>query len=178
MDISNIIAIAGTGGLFKVVKQLKSGYLAESLTDKKRIPIHATQKIVQIDGVGIYTTGDEMPIKEVFQKIYDKEGGKECTIINAKDDELKEYFKTVLPEYDQERVYPSIIKKILFWYNILQKEGLLEKAEDPNEEEKISIINANEGTKGKAGFNDLDSKHVKTEGSKVKAAGVRKTGVA
>ena len=179
MDISNIISIAGASGLYKVVAQIKGGYLTEALSDKKRVPIHAAQKISKLEDISIFTSGDEAPLKEVFQKIYDKEGGEQCEINSSNDGELKAYFKTILPEYDEEKVYASNIKKILVWYNILQKEGLLDKVEETNEEDKIDIIKTGEeGSKGKASFNDLDSKHVKTEGSKVKAAGVRKTGVA
>jgi len=73
MDLSGVISIAGMSGLYKVVAQTKNGLIVESLTDKKRVPVYATNKVSTLDDVRIYSTGDDVPLKEVLQKIYDKE---------------------------------------------------------------------------------------------------------
>lgn len=184
MDLSGIISIAGMSGLYKVIAQTKNGLIVESLADKKRIPVYATHKVSTLEDVRIYSTGDEVPLKEVFQKIYDKEkGAVTSTDSKAADAELKKYFKAVFAEYDEDRVYGSDIKKVLSWYNILHKEGLLDKKEEKKEEEKpkeekVTKAKASGETKtAKPKAKDTKPK-VKTASAKVKAQGVRKTGVA
>lgn len=179
MNISGIISIGGMSGLYKVVAQTKNGLIVESLIDKKRVPAYATHKVSTLEDVSIYSTGDDVPLKDVFQKIYDKEKGAPCIDHKSPDAELKNYFKSVFPEYDEDRVYVSDIKKVLNWYNLLQKEGLLEKAEEPTEEEKLKLKTPADAANAlKAKKKDTGSKPLKTAGSKVATQGVRKTGVA
>lgn len=179
MDISGIISIAGMSGLYKVIAQTKNGLIVESLVDKKRIPAYATHKVSALEDVSIYSTADDVPLKDVFQMIYDKESGKASIDHKSADAELRNYFKSVFPLYDQERVYSSDIKKVISWYNLLQKEGLLDKKEEAAEVEKPKV-KAPAEAKGtpKAKAKDTNSKPVKTASSKVKTQGVRKTGVA
>ncbi|MFY9309308.1 MAG: DUF5606 domain-containing protein [Bacteroidia bacterium] len=185
MDLSGIISIAGMSGLYKVIAQTKNGLIVESLADKKRIPVYATHKVSTLEDVRIYSTGDEVPLKEVFQKIYDKEKGATTSVdAKAADAELKKYFKTVFAEYDEDRVYGSDIKKVLSWYNILHKEGLLEKKEEkkedekPAKEEKAAKVKASGEAKTAKPKAKESAPKVKTASAKVKTQGVRKTGVA
>jgi len=181
MDLSGIISVSGMSGLYKVIARSKNGLIVESLLDKKRTPVYAAQKVSALEDVSIYSTGEDTPLKDVFQKIYDKETGKECISHKEAEAELKKYFKVAFPEYDEERVYISDIKKVLMWYNILQKEGLLEKKEEENADgEKIKLSAAEEEAKKalKHKTKDTAAKPVKTAGSKVKTQGVRKTGAA
>ena len=179
MNISGIISIGGMSGLYKVIAQTKNGLIVESLIDKKRVPAYATHKVSTLEDVSIYSIGDDVPLKDVFQKIHDKEKGGVCIDHKSPDAELKNYFKAAFPEYDENRVYVSDIKKVLNWYNLLQKEGLLEKQEEQSEEEKLKIKTALDNTKTtKAKAKDVSSKPIKTAGSKVATQGVRKTGVA
>jgi len=184
MDLSGIISIAGMSGLYKVVAQTKNGLIVESITDKKRVPVYATHKVSTLEDVRIYSTGDDVPLKDVLQKIYDKENGGPSIDHKLSDAELKKYFKSAFPEYDEDRVYVSDIKKVLSWYNALHKQGLLEKKEeiaedDKTKEEKPKLKSAADSkSAGKAKLKDTSSKPVKTASSKVKAKGVRKTGVA
>lgn len=178
MDISGIISIAGMSGLYKVIAQTKNGLIVESLIDKKRVPAYATHKVSALEDVSIYSTGDDVPLKDVFQKIYDKEKGKASVDHKLADAELKKYFKSVFAEYDEYRVYVSDIKKVISWYNLLQKEGLLEKKEEKKEEEKPKVKAPSEAKAAKTKVKDTNAKPVKTASAKVKAQGVRKTGVA
>lgn len=179
MDLSGIISIAGMSGLYKVVAQTKNGLIVESITDKKRVPVYSTNKVSTLDDVRIYSTGDDVPLKDVLQKIYDKENGGQSIDHKLPDAELKSYFKTAFPEYDEDRVYVSDIKKVINWYNALQKQGLLEKKEEKVEEEKPKLKTGPDGkAAAKTKLKDTGSKPVKTASSKVKAKGVRKTGVA
>ena len=180
MELSGIISIAGMSGLFKVIAQTKNGLIVESLIDKKRVQAFATHKISALEDVSIYSTGDDVPLKDVFQKIYDKEKGGPCIDHKQPDAELKKYFKAAFPEYDEERVYVSDIKKVLNWYNSLQKDGLFDKKEEAADGEKPKIKAATGDAKGAAKTvkKDTNTKPVKTASAKVKVQGVRKSGVA
>lgn len=179
MNLSGIISIAGMSGLYKVIAQTKNGLVVESLIDKKRVPAYASNKVSALEDVSIYSTGDDVPLKEVFQKIYDKEKAGACLDSKSPEVELKKYFKTVFAEYDEERVYVSDIKKVLNWYNLLQKEGLLEEKEVEETDDKLKLkVGAIEANVLKAKVMDTNAKSVKTASSKVKVQGVRKSGVA
>jgi hypothetical protein len=183
MNLSGIISIGGMSGLFKIVAQIKNGVLVESLIDKKRVPAYSTHKVSELENITIYSTGGNVPLKDVFQKIYDAQKGGAAIDHKLPDAELKKYFKLVLPDYDEERVYVSDIKKVINWYNLLQKEGLLEVKESAEEktEDKPKAKTAVEKEKKapkKTSTKTTATKSVKTAGTKVKVAGVRKTGVA
>ena len=178
MDLSGIISIAGMSGLYKVVAQTKSGLVVESLLDKKRIPAYSTSKVSALEEVSIYSTGDDVPLKDVFKKIHTKEKGATSIDHKAPDAELKKYFKSVFPEYDEARVYVSDIKKVISWYNALEKEGLLTKKEEKKKEEDKPKVKADAKGAIKTKAKDTNVKPVKTASSKVKTPGVRKTGVA
>ena len=177
MDLSGIISIAGMSGLFKVIAQTKNGLIVESLIDKKRVQAFSTNKISALEDVSIYSTGEDVPLKDVFQKIYEKEKGGPCIDHKSADADLKKYFKTAFAEYDEERVYVSDIKKVLNWYNSLQKDGLLEKKEE-SEADKLKVKNLADAKGAVKTVKDTGPKSVKTASSKVKVQGVRKSGVA
>ncbi len=140
MSLEKILSISGKPGLFKIVTQTRTGAVVESLTDKKRITVGAHSNISILSEIAIYTLTEEVPLPEVLNTIKVKEAG-QPTSISHKDskDVLEEYFFEILPEYDEDRVYPSDIKKVIQWYNILQKNNLLadlvEEAEVSEEEE-------------------------------------------
>lgn len=119
MSLEKIVAISGKPGLYEVISQTKSGVILESLEDKKRFPFSALHKISTLNDIAIYTYSEEVPLPEVFMNIHNQEKGK--TAIDPKSDKntLMSYFEQVLPDFDQERVYPSNIKKVLTWYNTL-----------------------------------------------------------
>ncbi|WP_223033168.1 DUF5606 family protein [Hanstruepera marina] len=126
MGLDKILAIAGKPGLYKMITQTRSGFIAESLIDGKRLSVGIHHNVSILSEIAIYTLTEEKPLIEVFQLIHDKENGNE-TSISHKDskDVLEEYLFGVLPDYDEDRVYASDIKKIVQWYNLLQKHDLL-----------------------------------------------------
>ena len=128
------ISISGKSGLFKLLTTAKSGIIAESLIDKKRVMTPFTG-VSALDEIAIYTIDDEVPLWQVFKKIAEKEDYKPA--INHKSDKktLETYFNEVMPDYDEERVYPSHIKKIVQWYNILQETGYLKEFLEQKEAE-------------------------------------------
>ncbi|AOW19222.1 DUF5606 family protein [Urechidicola croceus] len=119
MSLEKIISITGKPGLYEIIAQSKGGIIVESLIDKKRTPISATHNVSVLDNIAIYTYEEEMPLKLIFKTIFEKEEGKECISHKESANKLTAYFSEVLPNYDDERVYASNIKKVLQWYNLL-----------------------------------------------------------
>lgn len=138
MNLTGIIAISGRPGLFKVIAQGKNSIIVESLVDNKRFPAYATDRISALDDISIYTYDEDAPLRDLLTAIYKKEGGKECPSHKEDLKKLQNYLLEILPNYDQERVYPSDIKKMFQWYNLLHKSGnlKLEEAEEVKAEKK------------------------------------------
>ena len=138
MKLDKIIAIGGRPGLFQVEVQTRTGVIATSLVDGKRINANARNQVSLLSEINIYGLEKEVPLSEVLQMIYAKEEGKVCAV-KPKDssDKLEAFFFDVFQDYDEERVYPSDIKKIIQWYNILVDKApeLLKPSEAPEEEE-------------------------------------------
>ena len=124
MEYNKIIAVTGKPGLFEVVSQTKTGVIVESLIDKKRFPVVSSQNISMLENIAIYTYEEEVLLLSVFKTIFEKEEGKECISHKENSKNLVAYFSEVLPNYDEERVYTSNIKKVIQWYNLLVKAGL------------------------------------------------------
>lgn len=142
MGLEKILSVAGKPGLYKLITQTRTGFVAESLLDGKRITVSLRASVSVLSEIAIYTLEEEVPLREVFEKIQSKEdGGK--TSISHKDEKIKleEYFFEVLPNYDEDRVYVSDIKKVIQWYNILTDNKITdfssekEEASDASEEE-------------------------------------------
>lgn len=133
MDLSKILSIAGKGGLFKVVSQGKNSVIVESLQDKKRIPAFGHEKISSLEEIAVFTNGEDMPLKDVFKAIFEKMEGKEAIDHKSDNAALKKFFLEIIPDYDQERVYVSDIKKIINWYNLLILHDLLDFTEPETE---------------------------------------------
>ncbi|MCB0429211.1 MAG: DUF5606 domain-containing protein [Flavobacteriales bacterium] len=136
MDLSEIISITGQNGLFKVVARHKNRMIVESLVDGKRLPAYAHQRITTLEDISIYTTEEDISLKDVFSKIKEKENGGACPESKSDADTLKSYFAGVLPNYDKERVYISDIKKVVGWYNILRTTDLLEEKPEEDKEKE------------------------------------------
>lgn len=135
MSLDKILSISGKPGLYKIVAQTRTGFVAESLLDKKRVTVNMNSNVSVLSEIAVYTLKEELPLKDVLKKIKDKEQSKP-TSISHKDskEQLEEYFFGVLPDYDEDKVYASDIKKIIQWYNILQQNDLLEVLETEAEE--------------------------------------------
>lgn len=130
MNISGIISIAGKPGLYKIVAQSKGGVIVESIVDGKRFPASATSKISSLEDISMYTYEEDEPLSNIFTSIFTKENGGQCINPKSKEQELSEYFREILPSYDEDRIYKSDIKKLFTWYNLLQSKGLLKQDEE------------------------------------------------
>lgn len=137
MNLTKVLAISGKPGLYHLETQTRSGFLATSLADGKRISVGIRNNVSLLSEIAIYTFEKEVPLTEVFTNIKNFEEGKEARISPKSDGAtLEEYFSQVLPNYDRDRVYASDIKKIIQWYNLLLAKGFLE--EDAQEDTQKS----------------------------------------
>lgn len=129
MSLDKILAISGKPGLYELKTQTRSGFLAESLIDGKRLSVSIRHNVSVLSEIAIYTLTEEVPLREIFKKIYEKENGEQTISHKESKNKLEEYFAEVLPDYDEERVYSSDMKKVIQWYNILQSKGLTDFSE-------------------------------------------------
>ena len=172
MNLAGIIAISGKPGLYKVIAQGKNTIIVESIEDKKRVPAYATDRISALDDISIYTYDDDKPLREIFTDIYKKENG--GATISHKEDAKKmhAYLLEILPNFDQDRVYPSDIKKLFQWYNLLHKAGELNLEEEAPKAEKAA---AKKEAKPKAEKAEKTEKAVKEKAPAKKAAAPKKS---
>ncbi len=136
MSLDKILAISGKPGLYELKTQTRSGFLAESLIDGKRLSVSIRHNVSILSEIAIYTFTEEVPLREIFQKIYDKEEGGQAISHKESKNTLESYFSEILPDYDEDRVYASDMKKVIQWYNVLQSKGLTDFSEP--EASKIS----------------------------------------
>ena len=137
--LKNILSITGKPGLYKLVSQGNNMLIVESLLDGKRMPTYARDKIVSLGEISMYTMGDDIALSQVLTKLGEKEGLKAVSFDpkKATNDFLRDFFLEVLPEYDQDRVYPSDIRKLVQWYNILIGAGITDFSEQEEAAETV-----------------------------------------
>lgn len=138
MSIEKIIAISGKPGLFELVTQTRTGFVAKSLETEKKLAVNLRHDVSILSEIAIYTYSDEIPLPDIFEKIYDKEEGGKAISHKSSKNELIAYFQEILPEYDEERVYQRDIKKILQWYNLLLDNDITSFTSDVDEPEEES----------------------------------------
>ena len=159
MDLTGIISISGRPGLYKVIAQGKNNIIVESLIDNKRFPAYSTDRISALDDISIYTYDEDAPLRDLLTAIYTKEGGKECPSHKEDMKVLQTYLLEILPNYDQERVYPSDVKKMFQWYNLLHKSGNLKV----NEEKAEEVVAEKKAPKAKKAASDNSTSSVEEE---------------
>src|SRR4051812_11842265 len=127
MNLDKILAISGKPGLYALKVQTRSGFVAESLMDGKKITVGLRNNVSLLSEISMYTHSEEKPLAEVMRNIAIKEDNGPAISHKEDNDKLVSYFQEILPDYDEDRVYPSDIKKVLNWYNTLQAKGLVSK---------------------------------------------------
>ena len=136
MDLKDIFSISGKPGLYKFISQGRNSVMiVENLEDKKRTTAFTTAKISSLEDIAVFTDAEDMALKDVFKAIYEKENGAASIDHKSSGKVLEEYFHEIIPTYDSKRVYASDIKKVILWYNILQKQELLDFSEDKDEKD-------------------------------------------
>ena len=140
MSLEKVIAISGKPGLFEIISRTKSGLIVESMADGKRFPVNSVHNVSTLNDIAIYTYEEEVPLKQVLTNIHEREDGKSSIDPKSDKQTLLSFFGEVLPGFDEERVYPSNIKKVVSWYNTLVESGFdfetLKEAEDEKENEE------------------------------------------
>jgi hypothetical protein len=185
MKLSEIISVQGMAGLYKTVAQAKNSVIVEGLTDKKRMPIYASQRVNSLESITIYCQDKDTPLADVFKKIAEKEKKGPALDHKSSEADMIKYFGEVLPEFDRERVHTSDIRKMLMWYNILQTNKMLDFEEETAVEgegtEGKADLPVSENTPPKAVPKNQQKKagaKLNTHAPKVQKQTVRKTGVA
>ena len=154
MNVEKILAISGKPGLYELKMQTRTGFVAESLLDGKRITVGMRSNVSLLSEISMYTYSEEKPLVDIMRAIAVKEN-EGATPVTAKDDaaQLTEYFEQIVPDYDKDRVYASDIKKLINWYNILQSKGKVSKEEpkiknaEAIKEEVVEEVKAKKNTK-------------------------------
>lgn len=144
MQLEKIISISGKPGLYKLISQLKNGFIIEDVLTKKKVSISNSSQVSLLDNIAMFTFDKEVPLFEVFENVAKNSDYKETVSHKSTDAELREFMTKSLPDYDHERVYVSDIKKLAQWYNILHKAGYITpesfvKAEETTEEEPAIV---------------------------------------
>lgn len=123
--LKTILAISGKPGLYKLISQAKNMLIVEAVENKKRMPIYASDKVISLGDIAMYTNDDEVPLATVLESVKKKEDGKVASLDykKASVEELHAFMTEVLPEYDRDRVHTSDIKKLIQWYNLLISSG-------------------------------------------------------
>ena len=134
MDLTKIVSISGKPGLYLISGQGKNSVVVESLIDGKRFPAFAQDRMSSLEEISIFTTSEDKPLKDVFKSIKETIGEQlDFEVKKLSTDELKEKFAIVLPDFDEESVYPSDIKKVFNWYQLLMEKNMLDFSEDETE---------------------------------------------
>jgi len=124
MDLKEILSVSGKPGLFKTIAQTKTGVIIESLIDGKRLQAFASDKISSLGEISIFTKDEDLPLREVFRLIQEKNSDQPAPDAKTDDNALKAFFESILPDYDRERVYVSHMRKLVQWYNLLIANGI------------------------------------------------------
>jgi hypothetical protein len=134
--LKGILSISGEPGLYRLAAETKNRIIVESLITAKRMSVSVTAKISSLEDIAVFTHSGDVPLKDIFRKIFEHENGGPSIDPKSPEKDIKQYFGIMVPDYNQERVYFSDIKKVFLWYNILQGKGLLDFNEDEEKAEK------------------------------------------
>lgn len=160
MGLDKLLSVSGKSGLYRLVGQMKNGIIVEGIEDGKRFPVHGAAKVSALEEISIYTEDSEIPLKEIFDRFFEKSGGKAVLSHNEPKDKVKDFFAEMVPEHDQDRVYISDMVKVVKWFNQLVEHTEYEPGSDEAEEESTEA----------AAEADTDKDSEKKEPAKKKAA--------
>jgi len=140
MDLSQILSIAGKPGLYKLVAHSKNGLIVESLIDGKRINAFMNEKISSLEEISIFSKKEDISLKEVLRNMYTKANGQKTIVHKSDDKAVKAFFGEAVPDYDEERVYVSHMRKVIGWYNALVDKELIDFKDESPEESKSEEV--------------------------------------
>jgi hypothetical protein len=135
MVLKDILAISGEPGLFKFIAQGKNAIIVEHLETGKRSSAFSSAKVSSLEDISVFTENEDLLLGKVFDKIFEKESGGPAIDSKTEAEKLKKYFEEIIPDYSKEKVYVSDMKKIILWYNLLHKKGMLVKEEPEKQDD-------------------------------------------
>ncbi|MDE6283355.1 MAG: DUF5606 domain-containing protein [Muribaculaceae bacterium] len=137
--LKKILSISGKPGLYRLLSQGRNMLIVENIATGRRAPAYATDKVVSLGDIAIYTTESDIPLADVLEKVKEANDGKPVDVKALGDDaKVREYFKTILPEYDEDRVYTTDIKKLFSWYNQLVAANVTEFKDNEIKEDEAA----------------------------------------
>ena len=142
--LKEILSITGKPGLYRIITPGKRTLLVEDMVSKKRFPLGARDRVVCLGDIAMYTVGEDLPLDKILDRVYAVEEGKRIDVKAMDNDMLREEFAKSVEDFDRDRVYPSDIKKLFNWYNLLISEGFTKFTEEestPSEEENNTVDN-------------------------------------
>lgn len=147
--LNTILAVTGKPGLFKLISRGNNMLIVESLLDGKRMPTYTRDKIISLSDISMFTMDEDVPLSDVLTKVGEKEGLKVASIDakKADNDQLRAYFAEILPNFDRDRVYPSDIRKLISWYNILVNAGITDFSVEEATTEDNKVVEKQEEKK-------------------------------
>jgi len=130
--LKDILSVSGKPGLFKLISKGKNMFIVESLSDGTRIPVYSRDKVVSLGDITMFTNDGDARLSQILHSVKQKENGEPISFSSSISSiELRDYFARVLPDFDRDKVYPSDIKKVMNWYNLLVKSGYTDFEEEP-----------------------------------------------
>ncbi|MBV7528499.1 DUF5606 domain-containing protein [Chitinophaga sp. sic0106] len=136
MQYREIVAVTGLGGLFQLMASKQDGAIVRSLEDKStRFVSSRVHNFTPLESIEVFTTGENVNLAEVFKAMDEKAAAFPPLDAKADNNTIKAYFKNVYPDFDEERVYVSDMKKMVKWFTILKANDLLKFEEILAEEE-------------------------------------------
>lgn len=139
MVLKDIVAISGQQGLFKFIAQGKNSMIVEHIETGKRGSAFSSARVSSLEEISIFTDSEDMPLGKVFDRIFEREKGGEALDPKSDPEKLRKYFEEIIPDYSKDKVYISDIRKVVLWYNILQRKNLLIKEEPEKTDETDSV---------------------------------------
>ena len=136
--VERILSISGKPGLFRLISQGKNMLIVENIATKKRQPAYNHDKVISLADVAMYTTQGEVPLYDVFATVAEKNNNQQVDIKKMTNDEIRDYFGEILPDFDRERVYTTDIRKLFQWYNILVANGVTKFKDDEIKEDQAA----------------------------------------
>lgn len=140
-----ILAISGKPGLYALVSQGKNMLIVENIETGKRMPAYASDKVISLGDIAIYTTGEDKPLYQVMKSLFEKQQGKTVDVKAFDNSEkLRDFFGEVLPEFDRDRVHNNDIKKLFAWYNLLITNGITDFDTESHDADDVEQADAPE----------------------------------
>lgn len=133
--LKEILSITGKPGLYRIITPGKRTLLVEDMVSKKRFPLGARDRVVCLGDIAMYTVGEDLPLDKILDRVYEAEEGKAIDVKAMDNDALREEFAKAVEDFDRDRVYPSDIKKLFTWYNLLISQGFTKFTEEEKDEE-------------------------------------------